>query len=263
MTQTAIHGIDVSQWQGDINWARVAAALEPPNNNALIRLTYSTTITDTMAEVNWTKAVKYGFRVGGYHFAVPGTEYPSEVQALRFLTELGSLEKTGKPFWGTWLDLEVNPDGLSPYFLAKWARAWLEKVSTATGRTPGWYSNPNFIRTQLGEEAHWLKPYPLWLACYANQPELPTGFDAIFAWQHSDSGRIPGIKGNVDLDEFFQTPGANQVPGPSYAVRVKGHNVPSRDIEGAVWTPIRATMDALGLLADLHVDEQAKTISVV
>jgi lysozyme len=117
------------------------------------------------------------------------------------------------------LDLEVT-NGLDASALTAWAQTWLTQVTAATGVKPIIYTNPTFWSTSMANTDSFARNgYRLWVANWttAGQPTLPAdGWGGLgwTLWQHSSTGRVPGISGNVDLDRFNGTslPGSLFVP---------------------------------------------------
>jgi lysozyme len=100
------------------------------------------------------------------------------------------------------LDVEVSGEQ-SPGVIAVAMQQWLDAVQQNLGRTPIIYTAAGFWNTALGGTTSFAG-YPLWVAEYTSNssPLLPTGFADYVFWQHSQSGSVPGIAGNVDLDQF-------------------------------------------------------------
>ena len=79
---------------------------------------------------------------------------------------------------------------------------WLRRIERRTRRRPIVYTSPSMSGT-LGAE---LGTYHLWIAHYeVDCPRLPDGWQGWRFWQHSSSGRVPGVSGPVDLDAFAGT----------------------------------------------------------
>lgn len=100
------------------------------------------------------------------------------------------------------LDVEVT-DGRAPADIARGVRTWLETVEQATGRRPILYVRAGFWDASVGAA---MPDYPLWVAHYGvSQPSLPAGWNAWTFWQHSQTGRVAGVGGDVDLNRFAGT----------------------------------------------------------
>jgi len=108
------------------------------------------------------------------------------------------------------LDLEVS-NGLDATALTTWAQTWLANVTAATGVKPLIYTNRNFWSTSMAN-TDWFAQngYRVWIANWttASQPALPAGNwggQGWTFWQHSSTGVVAGISGDVDLDRFNGT----------------------------------------------------------
>ena len=158
-------GIDVSHWQGTINWSKVKAA---GMQFAFMKATESTTYTDTQLATNWAGVQAVGMYRGAYHFARPkvGT---APAQAKYFVSKVGSFQGAGTlpPV----LDLEAS-GGLGVTALRNWTATWLQTVEQLTGRTPIIYVSPAFWEHYLGNSTAFTR-YPLWIAHYG--VTRPTG----------------------------------------------------------------------------------------
>ena len=182
-------GIDVSHWQGRVDWERVA---DDEIAFAFIKATEGGDYVDPRFVANWDGAARAGVLRGAYHFYRPQTD--AAVQAQQFLRTVGARAGDLPPV----LDVEVT-DGRSADAIAAGVRTWLEMVERATGRRPIVYTRAGFWN-QVGGG---FGAYPLWVAHYGvAEPAIPSDWDRWTFWQHSDAGRVAGISGNVDLNWF-------------------------------------------------------------
>lgn len=193
-------GIDVSHWQGEINWNAVAA---DGVAFAFIKATERDNFVDSRFSENWAGARAAGVLRGAYHFFRPAVD--AQAQAEHFAQTVGTLEDDDLP---PVLDLETR-DGVSNDRIIKAARAWLRSVESAMSRKPIIYTGPFFWNSHLltgGQPPAWSRNHSLWVANYeVSQPILPTGFDTWTFWQFTDKGRVGGIDGNVDINWFNGT----------------------------------------------------------
>jgi lysozyme len=180
-------GIDVSHFQGEVDWQAVAGA---GVRFAFIKATEGTADIDPRFQQNWQDARAAGVLRGAYHFLRPNLD--ARQQAAHFLSVVRLDDDSLPPA----LDVEVT-DGVDPAALRACIATWLAMVEGALGCKPVVYTDPSFWRPNVAAD---LSAYPLWLACYADQPDLPPGWQRWTFWQHADSGSIPGIVGPVDLD---------------------------------------------------------------
>ncbi len=191
-------GVDVSHWQGTVNWSKVKAA---GMQFAFMKATESTTYTDTQLATNWAGVQAVGMYRGAYHFARPkvGT---APAQAKYFVSKVGSFQGAGTlpPV----LDLEAS-GGLSVSALRNWTATWLQTVEQLTGRTPMIYVSPAFWEYYLGNSTAFTR-YPLWIANYGvSSPRVPGGWPTWTFWQRTSTGTVSGISGNVDMNRFNGT----------------------------------------------------------
>jgi len=204
-----IPGIDVSKWQGDIDWPAVA----DHKVFSYIKASEGVLYTDPYYERNYRKAKDAGMVVGAYHFArvskSPTLVQDAEKEADWFahvLREYGGAEPGALP---PALDIEWDKRarGVPVEGVKVWAHAFLGRLEQETGRRPVVYTGHSFWRYKLGKSLEF-RQYPLWLARYnagSTPSKEPEGWPATF-WQYTGKGRCPGIKGNVDLNWFFGTP---------------------------------------------------------
>lgn len=187
-----IQGIDISKYQGQINWdsLRSARFAGLRVHFVFLKATEGTDVEDPRFEENWTQARAHGFIRGAYHYFY-STRDPM-VQARHFIHQV-KLEPGDLP---PVLDMEITnnrPDSQ----IQRTALIWLNAVEQAYGVRPILYTNPRFYRRHLGSA---FKDYPLWISHYhlLEGPVLPQWK----FWQYSDSARLPGIQGRVDMDAF-------------------------------------------------------------
>lgn len=193
MTESQATGIDVSHFQGTVNWAEVASSGVV---FAFAKATDGITYLDPQFAVNWPAMKSAGLLRGAYHFYEPADDAVS--QAQHFLSSV-TLETGDLP---AVLDVEIT-GGVSSTELWSGVATWLQAVQTTTGRPPLLYVAPGFWNDNSPNLA--LTSYPLWLADYASQPTLPDGWSTWHFWQHSETGSVPGVSTSVDLDLFNGT----------------------------------------------------------
>jgi len=187
-------GIDVSYYQADIAWLRVARS---GIRFAFIRLADGADIFDSKFEANWAGARRAKILRGAYQFFRPA-ESPIDQADLVIRT----LRKHGLGELPPVIDIEVT-DGVPLATVARNAKIWIEHVRSQLGVEPIVYTNPGMWRWGGAEP---LASQPLWLAHYTEAcPALPPPWKKWTFWQYSDDGRIGGIEGPVDLDVFDGT----------------------------------------------------------
>ncbi len=197
-----VEGIDVSHWQGEIDWSQVSAAGKA---FAFMKASQDIDFVDPMYGLNRARARAAGLLIGAYHFADPSPGVAdARAQADHFLDTAGIASGDLPPV----LDLE-RKNGLTPVQLEEWARAFLERVRERTGVRGAIYTSPSFWANSVGG-SDWFATHGyrvLWVAHWTTNPS-PTvpasdwaGFGWTF-WQYTSDGSVPGIVGRVDLDRY-------------------------------------------------------------
>jgi GH25 family lysozyme M1 (1,4-beta-N-acetylmuramidase) len=200
-TLTRLEGIDVSHWQGTINWTKVAAA---GKSFAILKATDSYDYTDPTYATNHAAAKAAGMWTGAYHFARPDA---TAGDAVREADRFASVISLGSQDLIPALDLEVS-GGLTTTPLQNWVAAWLAEVTAKTGVKPMIYTSPAFWKKYMGDSSALADAgyKTLWIAHWnVTSPTVPAnnwGGHGWTFWQYSDCGTVPGISGCVDLDRF-------------------------------------------------------------
>ena len=188
----AIKGIDVSAWQGVIDWQKVKAS---GIQFAIIKAGGSDdgVYTDSKYERNYSECKKYGIPVGAYYFAGPNftTKADGEADADRFIKLL-----KGKQFeYPVYLDLEPPLKASNRKYNTDAAVAFCEKVEKA-GYYVGVYGSTYSTFQSLVDDSR-LTSYAHWVAQYANSC---TYWDNYGIWQYASNDYINGINGNTDMN---------------------------------------------------------------
>ena len=190
-----VPGIDVSRWQREIDWVRVASA---GYRFTAIRATIGNYYTDPRFYYNWEEAKQAGLLVAAYHVLTP--ERPADSQMERFFDVIGD-RSTDLPLV---LDVELSRD-VSPENITSSVQACAELIESEEGRNPVIYTARWFWDRNVLEEADWTA-YDLWVAHYGvDDPSLPSGWEEWAFWQYSDHGEVPGIGPATDLNWFNGT----------------------------------------------------------
>lgn len=188
-----IHGIDVSRYQSDIDWLKVA---DQDISFAFVKASEGETISDNFFCKNWKEMKEAKIRRGAYHFFRPTTSVLTQAQNFmdNVILESGDLPPV--------LDVEVT-DGVEGEELVKRVKTWLEIIELEYQIRPIIYTNLNFYNKHL---ADFLPEYPVWIARYNKyfEPLLTNGEEWKF-WQYGNRGRVEGIHGDVDLNVFRGT----------------------------------------------------------
>lgn len=185
----AMHGIDVSKHQGQIDWQKIAAQ---DIHFAYIKATEGRTHRDTFYTQNWEGAKKAKIRRGAYHFYRPSVSAKEQAQNFINRVELsyGDLPPV--------LDIEID-DNLPRETIIEGMREWIRLVEIRYAARPIIYTNYKFYNKFVAGE---FDRYPIWIAQYGDEvPRLGGNKQWIF-WQYGNMGKLQGIKGTVDFNVF-------------------------------------------------------------
>ena len=203
-TSSTLEGIDVSHWQGAIDWAKVAGA---GKRFAIIKATDSVDFFDDRYVYNHANAKANGLWTGAYHFARPdATPGDAVAEANWFASHIALSAGDLVPA----LDLEQN-GGLSVTALQTWVKAFLDRVTSVTGVRPMIYTSPNFWKNSMGDSRALADDgyKTLWVAHWGvSSPTVPAqnwGGHGWTFWQYTSDGSVPGISTRVDLDRYNGT----------------------------------------------------------
>ncbi len=187
----SIRGIDVSDYQPNINWRSVANA---GISFAFIKATEGRTFVADIFDRYWRETKASGIIRGAYHFFRPASDVRQ--QAENFLRTV-KLEDGDLP---PVLDIETT-DGVDALTIRERMAQWLTILEEETGILPIIYTYPGFW-DQLGTAG--FTDHPLWIAHYtrAPQPIVPGGWKDWILWQYTDRGQLPGVPGNLDINLF-------------------------------------------------------------
>lgn len=186
VAQGASRGIDVSKYQGSINWRQVA---NDDVDFVFVRASYGMT-KDPYFLTNARQAHEHGLRVGAYHYATFETRAEMLEEAEYFLSRVRQVDIT----YPLVLDFESSKyQSMGRSSATKLAAEFMDIIKNE-GYSIMLYSYNNFIRDYLSLDA--LQGYDLWIANYLEQPSVANHK----VWQHTASGRVNGIAGNVDIN---------------------------------------------------------------
>lgn len=189
-------GIDVSKYQGNIDWGAVAAS---GINFAIIRVGYrgsssGALVQDPYFKKNISGATKAGIKVGLYFF----TQAVNEAEAVEEASMAMSLASGYKVTYPIFIDTESASNGRANG-LSKSARTAVVKAFCQTVRNGGYkagvYASKSWYANQLNASA--LNGYCIWVAQYNSSCTYSGKYDM---WQYSSKGSVSGIKGNVDMN---------------------------------------------------------------
>ena len=189
-----IHGIDISHHQGTIEWKKLAGAKinKNPVTFIIIKATQGVGFLDKNYKENFYNAREYGFIRGAYHYWSNST-LPEE-QAKYYIKNV----KLEKGDLAPVLDVEEKPQELDIMTFQKNVLKWLDIIEKEYGVIPIIYTGYKFKMDNLNSSA--FDRYPFWMAHYYVS-EVKYKGEWKF-WQHTDVGRLPGIKGFVDFDIY-------------------------------------------------------------
>lgn len=188
-----IHGIDVSWYQGSIDWKAVKE-MQVKNVKigfAFIKSTEGVGLIDKQFKRNWKKAGEAGLARGAYHFFLANKS--GKMQALNFIKNVKLNAGDLPPV----LDVE-ELYGSKPEAMRKEVQDWLTAIEAYYNVKPVIYTNVSFYASFMGSQ---FKSYPLWAAHY-HEPNKPRIARPWLFWQHSENGRVNGIVTRVDFNVF-------------------------------------------------------------
>lgn len=188
-----LHGIDVSHHQHRIAWEAVRAmrAGGIGIDFVFIKATEGLQHTDRQFNRNWRKAQEVRLPRGAYHYFIPSRSGTG--QAQHFLRQVQLQPGDLPPV----LDVEQT-NNVPRRLLQQRVQEWLDVVERATGVKPILYTNISFYERWLGNR---FDRYPLWVAHYLEPRQPRTRRNWLF-WQHSETGRVNGIRNAVDFNVF-------------------------------------------------------------
>jgi GH25 family lysozyme M1 (1,4-beta-N-acetylmuramidase) len=198
-------GIDVSGYQGNINWANVA----PYIDFSYAKATEGTYYTNPYFANQYNGPYDYGVIRGAYHFAIPPNS-SGQAQADYFISHGGGWSGDGKTLPGA-LDIEYNPYpntygnecyNFSPSQMVTWLHNFINEYAFREHVYPVIYTTTNWWTTCTGNSSAFASTDPLWIANYSASAggPLPSGWGFYTFWQYADSGSLPG-----DQDVFNGT----------------------------------------------------------
>ncbi|MDE6640348.1 MAG: hypothetical protein K2K63_07485, partial [Acetatifactor sp.] len=195
VTGSGTMGIDVSKWNGSIDWNAVKNS---GVSYVIIRCGYrgssqGALIEDPKFQTNIKGATAAGLKVGVYFF----TQAVDEREAVEEASMVLGLIKNYKISYPVFLDVESSggrADSISKEMRTAVCKAFCQTIQNA-GYTAGVYANKTWLENRMDAGA--LSAYKIWLAQYADTPTYTGRYDL---WQYRSTGRVSGISGNVDLN---------------------------------------------------------------
>ncbi|MFF1926240.1 GH25 family lysozyme [Streptomyces sp. NPDC058221] len=198
-TQATQAGIDVSHYQGSINWSSVKSA---GIKFAYIKATESTTYKDPNFNTNYVNAYNAKVIRGAYHFARPNLS-SGAAQATYFAGHGGAWSRDNLTLPGM-LDLEGGCYSKTAAAMQSWILDFYNTYKAKTGRDVVIYTSASWWNSCTGGWGGMSARSPLFVAHWtsASSPTIPKGFPYWTFWQYTDSGSVSGISGAVDRDRF-------------------------------------------------------------
>jgi len=191
----AVEGVDLSNWQGgEVNFVQIKQA---GKHFVFVKSSEGATVVDPDHARNVQRARAAGLAVGSYHFYE--SDDTPQAQFRNFAAQL-SLKPGDLP---PVVDIERLSKG-DAKALAPALQQFLGLLEQQVGVKPILYSGEYFANEYLSV----FDAYPLWLAEYSGEasPQLPKGWTRWTFWQHSQSGKVAGVPGPVDLNRFNGNP---------------------------------------------------------
>jgi len=195
MTSSGTLGIDVSKWNGNIDWNAVKNS---GISYVIIRCGYRGSTTGAMIEdpkfkTNIQGALNAGLKVGIYFFS----QAVNEVEAVEEASMTIGLIKKYNISYPVFLDVEASggrADGIDRNTRTQVIKAFCETIKNS-GYTPGVYANKTWLNSYIN--AGEINSYKIWLAQYNTAPTYSGKFDM---WQYSSKGQVSGISGHTDMN---------------------------------------------------------------
>lgn len=187
------NAIDVSEWQGRIDWNRVARS---GIRYTYIRACVGSSYIDDQFRRNYREAHRHGILAGFYHYVTARSVEQARRQARFFARTIAAYRYDLRPV----LDFE-SFGRLNKEEINRIALAYLRELERYTRHRPAIYSDSNNAVNTFTDRR--LTRYPLWVAAYGVRRPETGNWSSYSMWQYADDGRIPGIRDDsVDLDHY-------------------------------------------------------------
>ncbi|NCT94876.1 MAG: glycoside hydrolase family 25 protein [Chitinophagaceae bacterium] len=188
-----IHGIDVSSYQGQVNWQELKAtpAADVSLRFAFVKATEGLNDTDKMFVQNWNQLRLSGITRGAYHFFLATKS--GKQQALQYIKQVTLRSGDLPPV----IDIE-KLYGVKPALMRERVQEFLDMVEDYYQVKPIIYTYADFYERYLGTA---FDKYPLWVAHYFELQRPRVGRNWHF-WQYTEGGKVNGVRGKVDCNLF-------------------------------------------------------------
>ncbi len=200
ITGESLLGVDVSAWQETVDWQQVKDA---GMDFAIIRIggrgtTEGGLYSDSYLQANYEGARAAGLKVGGYFFSQAITAEEAVEEANYALELIRGLE-LDMPVVYDWeyVDETCRTANLDARTLTDCTKAFCRTIEDAGYEAMIYFNKDQSHKQMFLDE---LTAYPFWLASYTTQLDYPYKIDM---WQYTDTGSVPGIEGNVDMNLLF------------------------------------------------------------
>ncbi|MEZ5912554.1 MAG: GH25 family lysozyme [Paracoccaceae bacterium] len=192
----AVHGIDVSRWQGTVDWSQ---ARRSGVSFAFVKATEGGDVADPLFARNWRATARAGLPRGAYHYYYHCR--PAAEQARWFIRnvprEAGALPPVLDIEWTPFS--RTCPDRKPGAIVRKEAAEFLSILTRHYGQRPLIYTTVDFYReTELWR----LQGYEFWLRSVADHPGEPFDGQRWSFWQYTGTGLVPGVEGKTDINVF-------------------------------------------------------------
>ena len=194
---SVLKGIDVSKWNGDINWKKVKASGKA--DFVMIRASYGSEDTDPKLDANVRGAESVGIPYGFYHYTYARTVAQAKQEAKYFLNAIKGYD----PTYPIVLDIEEefykSMDRETVTEIVKTFMSAFEKA----GYYAMIYSYSRFFDSCVYMDE--LTDYDVWVACWGDKEKLAESYGYYYGmWQYSETGKIAGIEEYVDLNYAYK-----------------------------------------------------------
>lgn len=194
--QVRTRGIDVSKFQGTVNWAKVAK--DSTIKFVYVRATEGTSIQDPNYKTNITKAKKAGLLVGSYHV------YSSKTTAYQQMANIRKMVKKKDQDLVPVLDIEGHHSGR---LYMERVDKLLELMEREYGVKPMIYTSEKVYKLHFAGKKY--KKYHIFIANYRGTPTV-----RYTLWQYTETGHCPGISGYVDFNRFNRNHSLSDIKMP-------------------------------------------------
>lgn len=201
LNRDCLLGIDVSRYQGEIDWQKVK---DSGVEFVIIRVGLrgygqkGVMVEDANARKNYQEATAAGLKVGAYFFS-QATSVSEAMEEADYALELTKDWSLDMPLVCDWecLAEDYRTFGMDARAITDCIKAFCNTVADA-GKQAMIYCNLSQSPKEMFYQE--LTDYPFWFALYEDTPNFPC---TAAMWQYTNAGSVPGIKGNVDINLFF------------------------------------------------------------